>query len=349
MIDTNQQHQWDRYTHIFLFSFHLIESFTQNLFPIDQYRCYGPYDRTFSTKTPGGGAPWHPGKNGHKVRGDNLAFTIASILEEAIESILSMSCAVKSIPHVSSLSNNASSTRRHLQYSHQLRSLSNPDSKGSGLVKEVIEKFNLTSSISIESSSLQSVIKYADKYFHDQQDISVLSSVIAGVNNALLIEKVVQPPLPSVPAHHSVPETNYPPQCFTNYEPRMMNTLDTLAVTPYLNWTKELSFFDVNGVHKSELRHLGYLDRKIIYISHAQGSFITFNIQVKNTSPIWLCECQKGFLKYPTTMADLIDGADVYIQGNPKNDKTMVFDAKHARKLGKFCISILRLDVVMSR
>lgn len=35
----------------------------------------------------GGGASWHPGYLTHKLRGDSLAYTILSILHDAVESI----------------------------------------------------------------------------------------------------------------------------------------------------------------------------------------------------------------------------------------------------------------------
>lgn len=319
---------------------------------MDQYRCFGPYDRTFSLKTPGGGAPWHPGKNGHKVRGDNLAYTLVSILEEAIDNISAFTCSAHpTIQSTTITSNNSShiskSTKRRLQSQNpKLRTLSNYESKGTSLVKDIVQKLDLSSSLSVESSFLHDTIKFADDHLHNKlqqtsEGTEIMSeetfktNLVASVSNSLLLEKVIQPVMPSVPAHHSVPETNNRPQCFTNYEPRMKNTLETLTVTPYVNWTKELSFFDVNGVHKSEQRHLGYLDRKIIYISHSPGSFISFQIPVKHLSPVWLCECQKGFLKYPSNMADLIDGADFYLQENVNSPTITTFDIKHARKLGK--------------
>ena len=37
-------------------------------------------------------------------------------------------------------------------------------------------------------------------------------------------------------------------------------------------------------------------------------------------SPLWLCELQKGFLKYPATVGDLTEAADVYVVENFSDD-----------------------------
>jgi hypothetical protein len=132
--------------------------------------------------------------------------------------------------------------------------------------------------------------------------------------------------------------------CFTDYQPRVSkDTLTARIVDSTLaykwdlhpvgqivgwvqlksnetsaNWTNEISFFDAAAVKKAEHNRLGYLDRKNIFVSHGVGSQISFFVRVtSDKSPIWLCECQKGFLKYPSTMTDLDKGALVVLQPFP--------------------------------
>jgi len=59
----------------------------QNVQAIEAYRCQPSpslYDGNFSTKTPGGGHKWHPGKIGHQLRADSLSWYLLSVLEAAL-------------------------------------------------------------------------------------------------------------------------------------------------------------------------------------------------------------------------------------------------------------------------
>ena len=60
----------------------------QNVQAIEAYRCQPSpslYDGNFSTKTPGGGNKWHPGKVGHELRADSLSWYLLSVLEAALQ------------------------------------------------------------------------------------------------------------------------------------------------------------------------------------------------------------------------------------------------------------------------
>lgn len=123
-------------------------------------------------------------------------------------------------------------------------------------------------------------------------------------------------PLPVVPAQYNLNETNHPATCYTDFEPREQNALTAQVLST--TWTRNLSFFDVNGVEKAIQRGLGYLDRKYVYMSSGPQTSIAVKVTVSHTSRLWLCELQKGFLKYPAHMADLPEGAEVSIQYNSK-------------------------------
>jgi hypothetical protein len=59
----------------------------QNVLPMEAYKCKGPYTPYFSVKTPGGGAAWHPGRLGHQMRGESLAYAFLMSLKSALEDI----------------------------------------------------------------------------------------------------------------------------------------------------------------------------------------------------------------------------------------------------------------------
>jgi hypothetical protein len=137
---------------------------------------------------------------------------------------------------------------------------------------------------------------------------------------------------PSVPPSYKLPETNHPSHCYTDFEPRVMNSLSDIVIsnpnnlhhpesgsseniTAPLSWKKEISFFDKKAVAKAEKTHLGYLDKKFTFMSTGNFSEISLNITIHHSSSIWLCELQKGFGKYPSTMVDLDKGSlvEVYL------------------------------------
>lgn len=182
-----------------------------------------------------------------------------------------------------------------------------------------------------------------------------------------------------VPNYYNLPETNYPPLCYTAYEPResnnlaqkvidvglftqstdlstirddnnklvsvidsLLNMIQKLCSYPLVrdsnssmsaSWSKELSFFDKSAVEKSIEQKLGYIDRKYVYISKGVGTTITIQVLVNNESPIWLCELQKGFLKYPVEYGDLTETVDLFTAELIGN-KSQVTKAKTPKKQG---------------
>lgn len=63
----------------------------QTVMAAQTYKCRGPYSPHFGEKTPGNGAGWHPGRLGHKLRGDSLAYFLLKIFEDALDEV-SSSC-----------------------------------------------------------------------------------------------------------------------------------------------------------------------------------------------------------------------------------------------------------------
>lgn len=360
---------------------------SQEVFAIQSYKCYGPYTKDFATKTLGAGAAWHPGRLGHKIRGDNLAFMLLAILEDAIDTIGDLVCTtgfadandfdkkkLESLPHLMKL---LSSVRRRslssttttttsaatalapatttTSVAASIPSTSTPPPSSSlrtilaastlhettqGVVHDIKQAFNFTETFSKPVDFNKNILSFADKKFSSgspltMKDVKMVLHHMMHQYAADYVHAHYSPPLPPVPTEYNVSETNYPPQCHTDYLPRMKNALEDIILSPKGNWTKELSFFDVNGVRKSESLHLGYLDRKILHISHEKGASISFLVTVLHESPLWICECQKGFLKYPAYMADLIDGAEVKIQYNVHASPKPHPDMKKSKIVGK--------------
>jgi len=124
------------------------------------------------------------------------------------------------------------------------------------------------------------------------------------------------PPLPEVPSSYAMQELSYQPTCYTNLQPHVSHALDSsgIMVPQHSNWTLGLSFLDKKAVVKSQEKGLGYIDLKYIWTSSGVNSSMTFNIHVTHENPLWLCEVQKGFVQYPSHVADLPVGASVYIK-----------------------------------
>lgn len=61
--------------------------YAQNVLPIGEYKCKGPYNRDFCTKSPGPGKKWHPGALGHKLRGDAMSFAVLAILRDSVRAV----------------------------------------------------------------------------------------------------------------------------------------------------------------------------------------------------------------------------------------------------------------------
>lgn len=294
----------------------------QTVMACQVYQCRGPYSAHFGEKTLGGGAGWHPGKLGHKLRGDNLAYFMLKIFEEALQEI-----ALSSTDCKVSLRMGRPPVLRHLTALHDSLSRSNssvvPDS-----VKAVVANFPFSTPANVtalgdvatmQSPTADKLLARSMEFLREHIDKSVLSKDPV----ACLKE-----------------ECGSEAFCFTDYEPRALSansltarllnstvrypwdagvvdvnrTLIKMSNTSAAQWTREISFFDAAAVKKAEEKHLGYHDRKNIFISHGIGSQISFRLQVKSErSYIWLCELQKGFLKYPPTMADLDSGALVIL------------------------------------
>jgi len=260
----------------------------QNVLELDNYKCQGPYDKEFCEKTTGGGNEWHPGKKGHQFRGDNLVYNIISILEEAFAEILS--------------------------------SIDNCKSEEPVRVPEL----NYSTSFS-ELKIRKSSHSYTD-------------SKLVLVNALTFIKENTFDKVPDPPQICSTEDCVNPSNCFTDFEPKMQNSLKSLVVgrkpldlripSIYNNdtigdsteqvdksgWTLELSFFDKNAVGKGIAKGYGYIDRKYIFLSHGVDSIISFRIQPKKSvNPVWLCEVQKGFLKYPNNIGELDKSGRFYL------------------------------------
>ena len=109
------------------------------------------------------------------------------------------------------------------------------------------------------------------------------------------------------------------PKCFTDYLPRQKNSLSSIILGP-TTWDLNVSFFDTKGVMTSLREGRGYIDRKMIFISRSNTSELYFKIEVSSPGSIWLCQLQKGFLKYPPTMGDLNQEAVVHLYPDSKEN-----------------------------
>ena len=134
------------------------------------------------------------------------------------------------------------------------------------------------------------------------------------------LQSVYQIPLPPVPSAYNIPEISYKPTCHTDFEPRVMNSLQDIIVRQYSNWQKDLAFLDKAAVEKSDARGLGYIDKKYVFTSTGVNSSLSFVVRNTGANRVWLAELQKGFQTYPAdSHADLNHGADVFVQLNYKS------------------------------
>eukprot|EP01039_Chlorochromonas_danica_P006082 gene6082-6698_t len=326
-----------------------IAPMAQSVFSAESYRCLGPYNLTFSEHSTGGGAPWHPGKRGHLLRGHNLAYFFLSILADAVDSIEKIACS-SSPYHISESETTHSQRSRklrssdtemrmtkqqdkirkrglnenHVQEDRQ-RSLALTLSRQTELTitKEIIHSVNLTS-LPVSITQIIRSVQWSllntrsggneNSVINDQDQLVILKSAVLQEMIESYLQVNYHPALPSVPSFYGLSETEYPSQCFTDFEPRLQKSLTELVSKEEVStWTRNLSFFDVQGVEKARIRGLGYLDRKYIYVSTGPQSKLIIDIHVVHQSKIWLCEVQKGFLKYPAHITDLPLGAEVSI------------------------------------
>jgi len=274
----------------------------QNVLELEKYKCKGPYDKDFCEKTTGGGNEWHPGKKGHQFRGDNLVYNIISILEDAFAEL-----------------------------SNSIDSCKGPEALSQG------------------SSALSPALNYSASF----SQLKIRHSSYSSTDMSIILKKSIEfirdntfnkPPDP--PQICSSEDCVDPSNCFTDFEPKMQNSLKSLVVgkkphdsripsiyngLPVHNleepresheydhhgrsgWSLELSFFDKTAVGKGIAMGYGYIDRKYIFLSHGNGSYISFRIKPKRSiNPIWLCEVQKGFLKYPSNVGELDKSSRIYL------------------------------------
>jgi hypothetical protein len=163
-------------------------------------------------------------------------------------------------------------------------------------------------------------------------------------------------PLPPVPDYYKLPETGFVSNCFTSLEPKVTHSMEEIIKTDNnagissngnktasaVRWEKGISWMDEKAIQKAESRGMKYLDRKYIYLSQGNKTVISFNIQLTHENVIWLCELQKGFGKYPATMADLDQGALVWVDikngtsTEPNKMSKLFLSKSHQRR--KFCI-----------
>lgn len=304
----------------------------QSLFGCDEYKCLGPYTADFCEKTPGGGAAHHPGRLMHQLRGENLAYFYLSILQEALDDVRTLLDCAREVPvatiagvnsagagdRVSAVPNSVPATQpasgratirsRRLQHSHHT-----PSSPASSTTTET--SLTTAATTSYISAALHLTTLEAPPWPGAGAAKATANDVYAVVLAYLRQTQNVD--LPPVPSAYNIAElSNERPQCHTDFEPRMQNALADIIIGPYSNWKAGLSFLDAAAVEKSILKGHGYIDRKYIYTSTGVNSTLAVTVQVSSasaTSAVWLCEVQKGFAKYPSTAADLSDGADVYV------------------------------------
>jgi hypothetical protein len=293
------------------------------VFGCDEYKCFGPYTADFCEKTPGGGALHHPGRLMHKLRGENLAYFYLSILIEAVEDVCRLLGCERSAETLAAAAPHVGGDEANLGTSGSSASVSNisgpaVDNGAAASAPEVpqtvryirrLSQHQQTQTDRYISSALNLTRDHASPLVGQPRATSRdIHKVITGY-----LRQVQEASLPPVPAAYNISElSSERPQCYTNFEPRVQNALSEIVVPQYSNWKSELSFLDAAAVLKSATKGYGYIDRKYIYTSVGINSTLVVTVKVSRPSAVWLCEVQKGFAKYPSTVADLIEGAEVY-------------------------------------
>jgi hypothetical protein len=294
------------------------------VFGCDEYKCLGPYAAEFCEKTPGGGAAHHPGRLMHKLRGENLAYFYLSILIEAVEDVCRLLGCERSAETLAAAAAHVGSDEANLGTS------------GSAARATNISVLDTSSGTITQTSDVRQTVRHIRR-LNQQQQTSTDRYIASTLNltqehnpardgkpkvTSTAIHTVVsdylrmtqEVPLPSVPAAYNISElSSERPQCYTNFEPRVQNALSEIVVPQHSNWKSELSFLDAAAVLKSAAKGYGYIDRKYIYTSVGVNSTMVVTVRLSKPSAVWLCEVQKGFAKYPNTMADLNEGAEVYV------------------------------------
>jgi hypothetical protein len=294
------------------------------VFGCDEYRCLGPYTADFCEKTPGGGAAHHPGRLMHKLRGENLAYFYLSVLIEAVEEVYRLLGCERRAETLAAAAAHVGGDDANLGTSGSAASVSNinrPDASSGAVTQtsDVRQAFRRNRRLNL----LQQV--NTDRYIASALNLThehipavngqptVTSRDIHAVVTQYL-RQIQDSPLPPVPAAYNISElSSERPLCYTNFEPRVQNALSEIVVPQHSNWKSELSFLDAAAVLKSATKGYGYIDRKYIYTSVGMNSTLVVTVKVSRPSAVWLCEVQKGFAKYPSSVADLNEGADVYV------------------------------------
>lgn len=240
-----------------------------NILSIQDYKCQGPYGPDFSWKTPEGvsGASWHPGRRGHLLRGEALAYAYLSLMEESLDAIINGKL-------------------------DSGRPTGIPFYSRGGDVSSNLNASVLQKSVQCESEVCSSVPNcYTD---YQPREMNSLASLIVG-------RPKVFPQL-SYYAYNSSATTQM------NMDATMQQLSNRAEITSNAmnaSWIFQLSMFDKKPVDNGVLMNLGYIDRKYIYVSNAKLSSISFLIHTTRINPVWICEVQKGFVQYPATFADL--------------------------------------------
>jgi hypothetical protein len=293
------------------------------VFGCDEYKCLGPYTADFCEKTPGGGAPHHPGRLMHKLRGENLAYFYLSILIEAVEDVCRLLGCERSAETLAAAAAHVGGDEANLGTSGSAASVANFSVLGasSGAVtrtsdvrREVlrIRRLNLLQQVNTDRY-ISSALNLTHEHIPAVTGKPTVTSKAVHAFVTQYLRQIQEAPLPPVPAAYNISElSSERPQCYTNFEPRIQNALSEIVVPQHSNWKSELSFLDAAAVLKSATKGYGYIDRKYVYTSVGINSTLVVTVRVSRPSAVWLCEVQKGFAKYPSTVADLIEGAEVY-------------------------------------
>jgi hypothetical protein len=260
----------------------------------------------------------HAGKRGHQLRGDNFAFTLLAIFKEAITDLEKLLLSSKR--RFLKSSETTSSSRRRLR---PAETSSSPPLSLEAFARIVISQLHLhfkesdfhrfMPSLSVSSS--------AEKYH-----LSSVNKIISHYFSSQYVNSSFPPP---VPVSYKLPETNHPAHCYTDFEPRHMNSLYDIMVSDStiadrkisggngsrLSWKKERSPFDVKILAKIDKIQppLGYLDRKYAFMSSGNFSKLSLNITIHHVSSIWLCELRKSMSTHFPTFTDFNKGSLVNI------------------------------------
>jgi hypothetical protein len=239
---------------------------------ISTYRCRGPYSPTFGSKTKGEGKAWHPGLLGHQYRADSLSYFLLEVAKEALTEVITASMEGPKTLH-----------ELHQQTAQTLAQLSHAS-------------HHLPRPVACNKEVCLS-------------DAQCFTNFEPRIQNDLLARVV-----PTRDISHSV-SLLHPPVAPSSVA-RMPLSLASLLPS---NWIYDLSWFDKSGVLKAAADNRGYLDKKFILRSNFTGSgpvedggsVLTLLVEPSRPGPLWLCQVQKGFLKYPSSDSELDVGARV--------------------------------------